>query len=212
MSTLEKYRYLDLLWSPDEFHENLVGCLDESYVAACRDDQFGVQHGVPSTPNFWQLAPILGHSKLGRESSGLCKFAKRYLAGEAKQGAGNTNDRWSFDRDCDFVMDSKHSRQEGKKRSVLLVEVQSDPTELLGALSTLLSIRAPFKYLFTGASSNTRERLNQFCAASDANGSTDWPGTILRVIEIPSEQSPPSAWNSLRAIASDAGRLEFTQL
>jgi hypothetical protein len=212
MSTLEGFRYLDLVWSPAEFHDNLIGCLDESYVAACRDERFAGQHGAPSAPNFWQQAPMLGHSKVGRETSGLCKFTKRYVAAEAKGGAGNILDRWSFERDCDFAMYSRHQPNEGKRRPILLAEVKSDPAELLGGLSNLLSIRAPFKYLFAGASPNTLQQLNAFCAQADTSGGTDWPGTIIHVIEIPSEQSTPSAWNALRAVAGDSCQLEFAQL
>jgi len=211
MSTLERFRYLDLFWSPAEFHEHLIGCLDEAYVAACRDDQFGGQHGVAGAPTFWHQTPILGRSKLARESSGLIKFAKRYLAAEAKGNATNIVDRWSFEHSCDFAMVSKHHRHEGKQRPIMLAEMKSEPAKLLDGLSSLLSIRAPFKYLFVGTQPNTLGLLNAFCAQSDANGSTDWPGTVIYVIEIPTEQSPPSVWNSLRAIASDAYKLEFTQ-
>jgi hypothetical protein len=212
MSTLDRFRYLELVWSPSEFHENLIGCLDESYVAACRDDRFAGQHGAPRAPTFWQQAPMLGHSKVGRETSGLGRFAKRYVAAEAKGTAANILERWNFERYCDFAMYSQQPWNEGKRHPILLAEVKADPAELLGGLSNLLSIRAPFKYLFAGTSPNTLERLNAFCAQADANGSTDWPETIIHVIEIPSEQSPPSAWNSLRAVASDSGKLEFAPL
>lgn len=206
-----------LLWPPDECHRRLLAALDRAFADLSRRDGFedDWRNGktVPRTKTAVRQTPMLGLGAEHREAGGFYLFAEQYVNAEGKP-ALPWRERCSFERYRDFVLFSAGDWLDGRVVPLLIAECESNPDELLGELSGLVSTRCPLKYLFIDAGDRGEllPRLEKFAADPEACA-TDWAGTAYYVIEIPHVPSRPSTWKSIRGqVEETGGPIRFARL
>ncbi len=196
----------DLLWETRECHRQLLSALDDAFDALSARDGFGDDwrswRTVPDTKTSVRQTPMLGNGASGRDRGGFHLFARRYVDAEGSD-VGSLNDRCSFERYQDFAFYSLGDWYAGKKVPLLVAECETNPKELLGELSGLITVRCPLKYLFIHGA-DTLARLNGFCSDPHSQA-VDWPGTTYYVIEIPDSPLRPSSWRAFEADVEKAG-------
>ncbi len=199
------------VWTADQFHQQLMAALDESFDQLRRvdgfDDDWRNAATVSGTKTMVRQSPLLGNGAPGRDVGGFWMFAKRYLEaeGSAEQAIG---DRCGYERYQDFALYTGGSWYAGEKEYLLVAEAESNPNELLGELAGLIAVRCPHKYLFI-AGNDTLRRLNTFCD-NEEHRAVDWGGTTYFVIEIPEAPALPSTWEAFQAnVQSTGDRLVF---
>lgn len=136
---------------------------------------------------------------------------EEYISREMKSNSTvEIQGRYGYERYQDFTLYSSGDWHKGEKAPIMVAECESNPGELLGELSGLMTIRCPFKYLFIEeGSESTFEQLKAFC---DKSLKTDWAGTTYYVIEIPQNPLPPSNWKTFKAHIEKTGdKLSFEQ-
>jgi hypothetical protein len=205
-----------LIWSPDELHENLMKCLDESFLAlkgsADFERDWRESRCVEGTKTMVRQSPLLGKGGgAGRQDGGLWQFTKRYLLAECGSW-DNVGDRCSYDRYHDYSLYTAGKWLAGRKLPLVILEAESNPAELLGEIAGLWAVRCPIKYLFITKSDDLFDRLTAYCG-SPAFGVTDWGGTTYFVVEIPPQPSLPSHWVTYRAdVNIDREKLSFRRV
>jgi len=139
------------IWDSVEFHRQLMHALDDAFETLSRTAGFSrdwsKRRTVPGTKTPVRQTPMLGKGGSGREAGGFHLFAKRYTEAEGNAGSFSP-DRYSFERYQDFALYTEGNWHCGKKLPIMIAECESNPRELLGELSGLMTIRCPFKYLF----------------------------------------------------------------
>lgn len=184
-----------LTWDRAEFHRQLLTALDESFDELSRTSTFSSDwtswRTVAGTKTQVRQSPMLGNGASDRNIGGFVRFAQRYATAEATPDVAAT-DRCSFERYQDFAFYTANNWYDGKRHSIVIAECESNPNELLGELSGLISVRCPHKYLFIHGN-DTLNRLNSYCNDADSHAN-DWANTTYYVIEIPDSPSRPSTW------------------
>lgn len=204
-----------------EIHEWIMNALGRSF-AGLRSEAFDADWTNDATcknsrTKFRQAALLgTGGGNERRKKGGLWMFAERYVGEEDTHTSehNKVDGRCMFEGwvDCVFYSrgpgeNSANDWYEGHKWPLVAVEAESNPRELLGELSNLLSMRCPLKYLFINPviklkrpEDAHRERLSKFQSHPLF---LDWPGTQLRVFEIPKEPRSPVDWDFLGGWEAD---------